>query len=471
MKVLILLDDIDHGDHLEYLAGDLGWFGNGSRVIVTTGNRHLIDKDHAIYELPTLPDLEAMQLFNKHAFKNEVPDERFKKFSLEVVNHAKGLPLALKREEKKLVMQILESCDFGAEHELNVLIDKSLVFVSKNNLIKMHDLIQDMGRYVVRMQKDSGEQSRLWDVEDIEKVMVNNTYLPSLQKLNLSYSERLMQTPDFTGMPNLEYLDLSNCSNLEELEIKMSCSGLREIPSSIIEQRTLKMSSMQNLVCLPSSICKLKGLVKLNLWACSKLESLPEELDGGLPEDVGSLSSLEMLNISGNNFEHFPRSMVQLGALQYLDLSYCKRLKELPGFMGMQNLEILDLSHFNLIDGGLVKDIGCLSSLKVLDLSGNNFEHLPQRIAQLGALQNLDLSDCKRLTQLQEFPQQLDTIRADWSNHLICNSLFQNISTLQNDISDSHSLSLRVFTSCANNIPSWFHHQGMDTRVSISQYA
>ncbi|KAH0727810.1 hypothetical protein KY284_003675 [Solanum tuberosum] len=77
MKVLILLDDIDHGDHLEYLAGDLGWFGNGSRVIVTTGNRHLIDKDHAIYELPTLPDLEAMQLFNKHAFKNEVPDERF----------------------------------------------------------------------------------------------------------------------------------------------------------------------------------------------------------------------------------------------------------------------------------------------------------------------------------------------------------------------------------------------------------
>ncbi|KAH0724909.1 hypothetical protein KY284_000774 [Solanum tuberosum] len=106
MKVFIVLDD-------------LGWFGNDSRVIVTTRNRHLIEKDHAIYELPTLPDHEAMQLFNKHAFKNEVPDERFKKFSLE-------------------------------------------------------------------------------------------QYLPSLQKLNLSYSERLMQTPDFTGMPNLEYLDLSS---------------------------------------------------------------------------------------------------------------------------------------------------------------------------------------------------------------------------------------------------------------------
>ncbi|TMW82093.1 hypothetical protein EJD97_006854 [Solanum chilense] len=42
-------------------------------------------------------------------------------------------------------------------------------------MTKMHDLIQDMGRYVVKMQKDSGEQSKQWDVEDIEKLMVNNT--------------------------------------------------------------------------------------------------------------------------------------------------------------------------------------------------------------------------------------------------------------------------------------------------------
>ncbi|KAH0729526.1 hypothetical protein KY289_000714 [Solanum tuberosum] len=149
-----------------------------------------------------------------------------------------------------------------------------------------------------------------------------------------------------------------------------------------------------------------------------------------------------MLNISGNNFEHFPRSMVQLGALQYLDLSYCKRLKELPGFMGMQNLEILDLSHFNLIDGGLVKDIGCLSSLKVLDLSGNNFEHLPQRIAQLGALQNLDLSDCKRLTQLQEFPQQLDTIRADWKCLRVARIISQVGSTIKEWIQGYRSVNM-----------------------------
>ncbi|KAH0745154.1 hypothetical protein KY285_006811 [Solanum tuberosum] len=95
-KVLIVLDDIDHGDHLGYLAGDVSWFGNGSRVIVTTRNRKLIENHDAIYKVPTLPDDEAMQLFNQHAFKKEVSDECFKMFSLEVVNYAKGLPLALK---------------------------------------------------------------------------------------------------------------------------------------------------------------------------------------------------------------------------------------------------------------------------------------------------------------------------------------------------------------------------------------
>ncbi|KAH0746592.1 hypothetical protein KY285_008249 [Solanum tuberosum] len=746
MKVLIVLDDIDHCDHLEYLAGNLCWFGNGSRVIVTTRNRHLIEKDNAIYEVPTLPDNEAMQLFNQHAFRKEIPDVRFKKFSLEVVNHAKGLPLALKvwgsllhkkgltqwrrtvdqikknsnseiieklkisfdgldPEEKEIfldiacffrgekrtkVMQIVESCDFGAEYGLNVLIDKSLVFISKDDSIEMHDLIEDMGKYIVKMQKHPGERSRLWDVEDFEKVMVDNTgsmtveaiwfnyyekicfnkeamkkmqrlrilcirymgdciqsdsqddsieYLPNtlcwfvwynypwkllpenfspkrlvhldlqqsslhhlwnetkqlsfLRRLDLRGSKNLKRTPDFEGMPNLEYLNLGQCTSLEEvhhslrysrklielhlyecesllrfpyvnvesleslkllhcsslekfpeilgimkpeLKIMMSCSGIRELPLSILRANLTELDFhfMNNLVSLPSSICKLKGLVKLIVSHCSKLESMPEEIgdleklvelnasytlisrppssiirlnklklltfakeesedrvyfvfpqvnegllsleeldlsycnliDGGLPEDIGCLSSLKELNLCGNNFEYLPRSIAQLSALRSLYFSNCTRLKELPGLMGMQYLDTLDLSYCNLIDGGFFKDI--VSSLKKLHLCGNNFEYLPRSIVRLGSLRLLDLSDCKKLTQLPEFPQQLDTIKADWSNDSICDSLFQIISSLQHEISDSHSLSLRVFTSWAKHIPSWFHHQGLDTSVSVS---
>uniref|UniRef100_A0A0V0HL96 Putative ovule protein n=1 Tax=Solanum chacoense TaxID=4108 RepID=A0A0V0HL96_SOLCH len=104
----------------------------------------------------------------------------------------------------------------------------------------------------------------------------------------------------------------------------------------------------------------------------------------------------------------------------------------------------------------------------MLILSGNNFEHLPRSIAQLGALEYLDLSDCKRLTQLPEFPQKLDTIHVDWSNASICNLLFQNMSSLQHDICSSDSLSLRVFRSSEEDIPSWFNNQGMGTSVSVN---
>ncbi|WMV53174.1 hypothetical protein MTR67_046559 [Solanum verrucosum] len=919
MKVLIVLDDIDERDHLEYLAGDVGWFGNRSRVIVTTRDKKLIEKYAEIYEVQTLPDDEALQLFNQHAFRKEVPDECFKKFSLEVVNHANGLPLALKvwgsllhkegvdewkkivdqikknnnlgifdklrisydglepieqkifldiacffrGHERKEVMEIFDRCDFDeAEHRLNVLIDKSLVFIF-NERIEMHDLIEDMGKYIVKMQTDTG---RIMNVEDFEDVMMGNmgamevdaiwfTYseklcfskdamknmqrlrilriflkdvsnrmpyfikpdsncqdgsieylsnnlrwfawidypwkllpenfnprrlvhldlqwsslhylwketklqqLPSLRRLNLSWSKSLKRTPDFKGMPNLEYLNLDYCRSLEEvhpslklckklielnlifcdrletfpyvnvesleslnlsfcsslqkfpeihgrmkqgnsIKIMTSHAGIRELPLSFFDHQPhlidLHWNGMKNLVSLPSSICKSKGLVKLDVSIWSKLESLPDEIgdlenleylnasytlisrppssivrlnklkslafqktksedgvyfvfppvnegllsleyldlsgcniiDGGLPEDIGSLSSLKHLNLSGNNFEHLPRSIAQLGALEYLDLSDCKRLTQLPedirclsslkmlklkgnnfehlprSIAQLGALEYLDLSdckrltqlpedmrclsslkvlklkgnnfehlpqsisklgaleYLNLSDckrlTQLPEDIGCLSSLeelklkgnnfehlpqsisklgalkylnlsdckrltqlpedigclsylkglylkgnnfehwpqsisklgaleyldlsdckrltqlpedmrclsslKVLSLNKNNFEHLPQSISKLGALEILDLSDCKRLTQLPEFPQQLYLIFADWSNDWICNSLFQNISSLQHDICSS----LRVFVAMEWRIPSWFNYKGMGTSVSVT---
>ncbi|XP_015170679.1 TMV resistance protein N-like isoform X1 [Solanum tuberosum] len=615
MKVLIVLDDIDHSDHLEYLAGDLRWFGNGSRVVVTTRNRHLIEKDDAIYEVPTLPDHEAMLLFNQHAFKKEVPDERFKKFSLELVNNAKGLPLALKvwgsllhkkgltqwgrtvdqiknnsiseiveklkisydglepeeqkifldmacffrGYEKKEVIQILGSCDFGVEYGLEVLIDKSLVFISKNDTIEMHDLIQDMGRYVVKMQKDSGEQSRLWAAEDFEEVIVNNTgtkaveaiwlhyiqnlcfskkamkkmkklrvlyigrfhthddtieylpnnlrwfeciwypwkslpenfepkrlvhldlqysllrslwigtkqHFPSLRRINLSFSRSLIRTPVFTGMPNLEYLNLEGCSNLEEVHHSLGCSKklielnlswcvslkrfpyvnvesleslnlqhcsslekfpeilgrikpleldiqmrknvIGELPSSVFQHQArlteLDLSFLINIIALPSSIGMLKGLVKLHVRYCSKLEILPEE--------IGDLENLEKLDASYSRLiSQPPASIVRLKKLKFLSFEKGNTKvghKDGVCFVfphvneGLCSLEYLNLNYCNLIDGGLPEDIGCLSSLKELYLWGNNFEHLPRSMAQLGALKFLNLSHCKKLKELPSF--------------------------------------------------------------------
>ncbi|KAH0711326.1 hypothetical protein KY289_007285 [Solanum tuberosum] len=231
MKVLVVLDDINHHDHWEYLAGDLRWFGLGSRIIATTRNKQFTRNNNVVHEMTTLLEHDAIRLFNQHAFKGEAPDEHIKELVLEVVSHAKGLPLALrlwgislhnqdktmwrevvdmiKREsspdivknlkisfeglqdkEKTIfldiacffrgmrkddIIKILESYDLYARIRLHGLIEKSLVFISKYDTIQMHDLIQDMGRYVVTMQKNSRQPSRLWNIEDFDDVMANNT--------------------------------------------------------------------------------------------------------------------------------------------------------------------------------------------------------------------------------------------------------------------------------------------------------
>ncbi|XP_049372092.1 uncharacterized protein LOC125837001 [Solanum verrucosum] len=687
-KVLVVLDDIDHKDHLDYLVGDLRWFGNGSRIIATTRDKQIMGKDNVVYEVTTLVDHEAIQLFNQYAFRGKVLGEFFVKLALEVVIHAKGLPLVLKvlgsflhkkdmivwrtvvnqikrntnsnfvenlkisydgldHEEKEIfldiacflrgrkkkeILQILESCGFGVDIGLKVLIDKSLVFISEYDTIQMHDLIQEMGRYIVKMQKDPGKRSRIWDAGDCEEVIINNTgteeveaiwltcferrffnekamknmqrlrilyicddrltsfssdpslislgsvpwgsngylpnnlrwfvwkhfpweslpenfepkslvhldlrgsslwhlwmetkHLPSLRKLDLSYSKSLKQTPDFTGMPNLLYLNMEECSSLEEVHHSLGCcrelielnlqscgslkrfpcvnvksikclhldgccslekfpsirgkmkpeikihverSGLRKVPSAVIQHQSipteLDLSGMKNLATLPRSILELKGLVKLKVSSCSKL--------GRLPEEIGDLENLEELHATGTLISRPPSSIVRLNKLKFLTFAK-NQLEDRVRFVfpqvneGLLSLEKLDLSYCNLKDGGLPEDIGSLSSLKELNLEGNNFELLPQSIAQLGSLQSLTLLHCKRLTQLPEFPQQLDTITADWSYDSICNSLFQNIPSLQHDICASDSLSLRVFTSLGEDIPSWFHHQGMDTSVSVN---
>lgn len=49
-------------------------------------------------------------------------------------------------------MDILRSCDLYPVISLAVLIDKSLLAISDGNSLCMHDLIEDMGKEIVRQE-------------------------------------------------------------------------------------------------------------------------------------------------------------------------------------------------------------------------------------------------------------------------------------------------------------------------------
>jgi Leucine-rich repeat (LRR) protein len=290
-----------------------------------------------------------------------------------------------------------------------------------------------------------------------------------LKIINLSNSLNLSRTPDLTGIPNLEslilegctslsevhpslgshkklqYVNLVNCksiriltSNLEMESLKvftldgcsklekfpdivgnMNClmelcldgTGIAELSSSIrdlIGLGLLSMNNCKNLESIPSSVGCLKSLKKLDLSDCSELKNIPENL--------GKVESLEEFDVSGTSIRQPPASIFLLKSLKVLSFDGCKRIavnptdQRLPSLSGLCSLEVLDLCACNLREGALPEDIGCLSSLKSLDLSRNNFVSLPRSINKLFGLETLVLEDCRMLESLPEVPSKVQTL-------------------------------------------------------------
>lgn len=233
-KVLLFLDDVDHLDQLESLAGNQNWFGLGSRVIITTRNEKLL-RDHGvdnIFEVGELKDNESLQLFSYGAFKSHKPPEDYLDLSKLVVNYARGIPLALvvlgsflmgrnvtewisvlqrlkelphrevfdvlkisydglqnnekrifldiiacflKGMDKERVEEILDYFGFNPKVGIQVLIEKSLITIL-NNKVLMNGFIQEMGQQLVRREyvDEPGKRSRLWLFDDIIYVLNNN---------------------------------------------------------------------------------------------------------------------------------------------------------------------------------------------------------------------------------------------------------------------------------------------------------
>ncbi|KAD6454846.1 hypothetical protein E3N88_09552 [Mikania micrantha] len=250
-KVLVVLDDVDGIDQLEALARKPSWFKPGSRIIITTRDKQLLISQGVhvdnIYKISLLPDDEAIYLFSKHAFRREVPIQGYEqKLSREVVHYAAGLPLTikvlgsllcgntepiwldtlkrlkeiplketlkileisydsleedqkeifldvaciLKWEKKETAIRILESCGFHAQIGLEILEKKSLINISYNGYLDMHDHIEEMGRNIVRRlhPDEPNRHSRLWVNKEIEEILINDLGTKATRSMILMYT-------------------------------------------------------------------------------------------------------------------------------------------------------------------------------------------------------------------------------------------------------------------------------------------
>ena len=258
----------------------------------------------------------------------------------------------------------------------------------------------------------------------------------------MNQSSNLIETPDFTKVPNLEQLVLEDCINLtgvhpsigvhkkltllnlrgcknlktllnkfeiESLNILIlsSCSKVRKIPefrenmqcllelyldgTAITKLPTsighltglalLNIRDCKKLMCLPSTIFNLKFLKNVDIFGCTKL--------GRLPENLGNAKSIEKLDLGQTGIRHVPSSIVLLKNLKGLSFYGCK------GLSSSNNSWYERLTFYfmprNPDPTGLSSLLG-LCSLTELNLSDCNLKAIPNDIGCLNCLEMMNLS-------------------------------------------------------------------------------
>ncbi|RCV09730.1 hypothetical protein SETIT_2G052700v2 [Setaria italica] len=219
------------------------------------------------------------------------------------------------------------------------------------------------------------------------KIPIGIACLKNLVTIDLSGNYNLyFERPSFQTI-------MANMSNLRELYLDEV--GLQDIGS---DWSTVLADSVPQLQILSLSRCDISGSIHPSF---SRLRSLTainlgynDGLTGGkVPEYFSELSSLTILDISGNQFEgQFPTKIFQLKSLRTLDLSWNPMLStRLTYFPAGNNLEVLNLEGTNF-SYDTPSSFGNLESLQTLGLSTMGIDNeLASLISELPALDDLQL--------------------------------------------------------------------------------
>ncbi|XP_020972092.1 disease resistance protein RML1B-like isoform X2 [Arachis ipaensis] len=431
-KVFIVLDDMDTLEQFEHLATK--WLGPGSRIIITTRDKHVLRKVHGIYEVQGLSFKNSLKLFCLNAFDKVYPETGYEEFSEIAVNYANGVPLALrvlgsflysktieewesalgklkiypnidifnvlklsydglddlekdifldiafffKGEDKDVVISFLESCGFFPAIGIGNLSRKALITISNRNTIEMHDLIGQMGREIVRQEsiKDPGRRSRLSNHEDVYNVLNNNKGTDSVEGIMLDLSQIKrdlhLDADTFKRMPNIRFLKFYDSWRQKESANVHVSSTFDSFPK---ELRYLEWSGCP-VKSLPPNICAEK-LVKL---------SMPDSQVSKLWDGVQDLVNLKKINLRGcKQLVELP-DFSRASNLEEICLIECVRLFELhPSILSIHKLENLSVwgckalksLKSNIHLKSLKKlDVRCCSSMKEFSVSSEELMSL-----------------------------------------------------------------------------------------------
>ncbi|XP_057839610.2 disease resistance protein RPV1 [Cryptomeria japonica] len=503
LRVLIVLDDVDDVNQLNALLPDMGrTLGSGSLIIITTRDLSVLRSCYT-YKMRALDSCQAKELFCWHAFVKSSPPAAFEGLVQQFINACDGLPLSLevtagmlygktekewesvlKKISRLLPSKIKESlrlsydaldkdeqnifldvaCFFVGEKknlaiavwdaaewsDLENLVTKCLVEIDKQNGIRMHNHLRDLGREIAI----ECSPHRLWSTKQMTKIMsyreeirgimaattqfvacpahnefpiCRDRYPPPFEEcINLRFWFLLKLlvvagdyfTADFPGQPKhlvwLRWFDFQqtklpawlSLTNLRVLEL-YGTSSLQQLwennaqPPKELREMIITATEGNIFHSFPSIISGLERLTKIALISYHGQEFRFSRL----PDEFCDLQSLEHLELRQcESLLSLPARFGDLRNLQHLDLCSCKQLRMLPvSFKQLTHLKYLDFSGCKklVLEEDILENI---TELENLYLSGClAIKKLPHQITDQACLRELRLQD----TSLEELPSNI----------------------------------------------------------------
>ncbi|XP_020226171.1 disease resistance protein RPP5 isoform X2 [Cajanus cajan] len=470
-RALIVLDNVDQDRQLNMFTGNRETLlreclGGGSRIIIVSRDKHILRKYGVddVYQVQPLNDEDATQLFYKYAFKGNHIMTGYEELTYDILSHVQGHPLAIQvlgsslfdrnisqwksalvrfkenksdniidflrlgfdeldnlekeifldiacffnNEKEERVMEILDFREFHPEYGLQILAEKSLITVECGH-IRMHDLLIDLGRCIAREKspKEPIKWTRLWDYQDLHKVMSNNMESVNLEAIAvvdflMEFDETTIRADALSKMSKLKFLKLefvNFCGNLDHLSnelgyLRWGDYPFKSLPPSFQPDNLVELSlRVSNIKQLWKDRKHLPNLRHLDLAHSKNLIQIP---------DLGEAPNLRLLDLNGcKKLRQLHPSVGLLTKLTLLNLEKCKSLIKTPHFRENQILETLNLRGCRQLKE-INPSIGLLQKLTFLDLDRcENLISLPNSILCLSSLEYLNLSRCPKLFNTQ----------------------------------------------------------------------
>ncbi|KAL6217628.1 hypothetical protein ACLB2K_010845 [Fragaria x ananassa] len=420
-RVLIVLDDVNDLDQLNAIFGMREWFLPGSKIIITTRDKHLLTANGVskMFMVPELDEDESLQLFSWHAFRQAHPIEGFMEVSALVVKHCGGLPLALQvlgsslfgksllvwydtlerldevpdgkiqrilrisydylqddrdktlflhiacffiGKKRNLTVTVLHHLKLFATSGVQNLVDRCLLKIDDDKLM-MHQLIRDMGRGIVREESvdDPGKRSRVVQ-KDAYEILKNSSGTETIKGLLLNFS-MLMD-----GMSSTAILKDNNKRWHAE-----------ESDGTFSRRRRLSFFSWESINYSSHNLASTSSVADFKTEAFKRMTNL-------------QLLQLNNVKVNGG-YREFPKALLWLSWKGF-------PMKSMPADFCLKNLVALELKHSIL---QLVwKGIKFVPGLKILDLSHSHGLVRTPDFSGLPTLERLILKDCINIVEIDE---------------------------------------------------------------------